>query len=511
VKRVIPSFLSDQMSSQSEEINIWVPATVVALAVSLLGSCLWFCICFFCKRRFRTIWDPFFPSHQSEEGLDRREVINSPNDFLINLPNQNDVEQRYLEVNRIIGVFMKSPIVMEELRSSGSVQPGGHSISIEEPTSSSNVNTIGPTHETTDMVGTHHDSEGRVSVAKGPVRSPDIVQPGGHSIINEELASSSNVNTIGPTRETIDMVGTDPDSEGRVSVAKGPVKSPDILQPGGHSSINEEPARSSNVNTIAPTHETMDKVGTHHDSEGRVSVAKGPVRSPDIVQPGGHSSVNEEVASSSNVNTIGPTHDKIIELPKTHHDSEGKVSLMDFTSQYVEDNITFENSNTFGHNVTIRSSKVSNLEHVDAAPSTQSYNKEASNSGSSRFTCNNPLEPDNSPYAHMDSTPSSSSSSSMFTATFYLPGSVPGSFVSHVKERLKNIANRPICQWKSSVVLQGWLPADPVVLAKAVKLLKDCVQVDKSCTLQLGTWGILYFKGTSFTSFTLTFILLHYL
>ena len=55
---------------------------------------------------------------------------------------------------------------------------------------------------------------------------------------------------------------------------------------------------------------------------------------------------------------------------------------MDFTSQYVEDNITFEISDTFGHDVTLRSFNIeSNLEHVDAAPSTQSYNEEASNFG----------------------------------------------------------------------------------------------------------------------------------
>ena len=78
-------------------------------------------------------------------------------------------------------------------------------------------------------------------------------------------------------------------------------------------------------------------------------------------------------------------------------------------------------------------------------------------------------------------------------------GSVPRSFVSHVKEQCHNLAYRKIHQWKSSVVLQGPLSTHPVLLAKAVKLLEDCVEVDKSCILQLGTWGILYFKGTSFT------------
>ena len=231
----------------------------------------------------------------------------------------------------------------------------------------------------------------------------------------------------------------------------------------------------------------------------RSPIVNGLVRSSDILQPGGHNSINEEPASSPNVNTIGPTHDEIIDILETHHDTEGRVPLMDSTSQYVEDNITFENSDTFGHDAPIRSFNIeSNVEHVDAAPSTRSYDEEASNSGSSGFTFNNPLEPDNFPYARMDSTPSSSSSSSMFTGTFYLPGSVPRSFVSHVKEQFHNLAHRKIKQWKSSVVLQGPLSTHPVVLAKAVKLLKDCVEVDKSCTLQLGTWGILYFKGTSF-------------
>jgi len=221
----------------------------------------------------------------------------------------------------------------------------------------------------------------------------------------------------------------------------------------------------------------------------------GLVRSSNILQPGGHSSINEEPASSSNLNTIRPTHDEIIDILETHHDNEGRVSLMDSTSQYVEDNITFENSDTFGHDASIRSFSIEpNVEHVDAVPSTRSYNEEASTSGSSGFTFNNSLEPDNFPYARMDSTPSLSSSNSMFTATFYLPGSVPRSFVSHVKEQFHNLAHRKIQQWKSSVVLQGPLSTHPVVLAKAVKLLKDCVEVNKSCTLQLGTWGILYLK-----------------
>jgi hypothetical protein len=233
----------------------------------------------------------------------------------------------------------------------------------------------------------------------------------------------------------------------------------------------------------------------------RPFIMNGQVRSLGIDQPEGHSSPNEEPASSSNVNTIRPTHDEIIDILETHHDTDGRVSLMNSTSQYVEDNITLENSDTFGHDASIRSFNIEpNVEHVDAEPSTQSYNEEASNSGSSGFTFNNPLEPDNFPYARMDSTPSSSSSSSMFTATFYLPGSVPKSFVSQVKERFHKYADHKIQQWKSSVVLQGPLSTHPVVLAKAVKLLEDCVEVDKLCTLQLGTWGILYFKGTSFTT-----------
>ena len=328
------------MSSPSEKINVWVPAVVVALAVTLLGSCLWD----LCRRRFWTFWARFFPCITREVGLDQ--VINLPNNIVSNLPNRNVVEQGDLEVNQNLEESMRSPIVIEELRSSGSVEPGGHNIS------------------------------------------------------------------------------------------------------------NEEPASSSNVNAICPTHETIDMVGTHHDTEGRVSVSKGPVKSPDIVQPGGQSSINEEPTSSSNVNTIGPTQDRIIEISETHHDSEGRVSLMDSTSQHVGDNIT----------------------------------------------C-----------AHMDSTPSSNSSSSVFMATLYLAGSLPTSIVNEVKEKLQNIAGHPIWQWRSSVVLQGRLSTDPVVLAKVVKLLKYCVGVDKSCTLQLGTWGILYFKGTSFTNFTLKFILLHYL
>ena len=242
----------------------------------------------------------------------------------------------------------------------------------------------------------------------------------------------------------------------------------------------------------------------------RSPIVNGLVRSSDIVQPGGQSSINDEPASSSNANTIGPTHDEIIDVLETHHDSEERVSLMDSTSQHVEDNITFENSDTFGHDTPIRSFNIeSNLEHVDATPSTWGYNEAASNSGSSGVTFNNPLEPDNFPYAHMDSIPSSNSSSSVFMGTFYLPGSVPNSFVRRVRERFHNLACRRIQQWRSSVVLQGPLSTHPVVLAKAVKLLKDCVEVDKSCTLQLGTWGILYFKGASFTNFTLTCILLY--
>jgi hypothetical protein len=336
------------MSSHSDIINTWVPATVVGLFVSLLGACIWACIWDLCRRRYWTFWARFFPWILREVRLDQE--INLPYNIVSNLPNRNVVEQGDLEVNQNLEESMRSPIVIEELRSSDSVQPRGHSIS------------------------------------------------------NEQSASSSNVNTIGPTHETIDMVRT------------------------------------------------------HHDTEERVSVAKRPIRSPDIVQPGGHSSIIEEPASSSNVNTIRPAHHEIIHLSDTHHDSEGRVSLMDFTSQYVGDNIAYVDS-----------------------------------------------------YAHMDSTPSSNSSSSVFMATLYLAGSLPMSFVSQVKERLENIANRPIWQWKSSVVLQGRLSTDPVVLAKAVKLLNDCVQVDKSCTLQLGTWGILYFKGTSFTNFTLTFILVHFL
>ena len=236
------------------------------------------------------------------------------------------------------------------------------------------------------------------------------------------------------------------------------------------------------------------------------------VRSSDTAQPGAHGSINEEPASSSNVNTIGPTHDEIIDILETHHDSEERVSLMDSTSQYVENNITFENSDTIGHGAPIRSFNIeSNLEHNDATPATRSYNEEASTSGSSGFAFNNPLEPDNFPYARMDSTPSSNSSRSMFMATFYLPDRVPKPFVSQIKEQLHHLARRKIQQWKSSVVLQGLLSTHPVVLAKAVKLLKACVEVDKSCTLQLGTWGILYFKGTSFTkTFILTFIIVLY-
>jgi hypothetical protein len=65
---------------------------------------------------------------------------------------------------------------------------------------------------------------------------------------------------------------------------------------------------------------------------------------------------------------------------------------MDSISKYEEGNITFENSDIFGHDVSIKSFNIeSNLEHVDAAPSTRSYNEKASNSGSSGFTCNNPL------------------------------------------------------------------------------------------------------------------------
>ena len=390
------------MSSPNELINIWVPATVVALAISILAAYIWNCIWDLCRRRFWTFWARFFPCITREVRLDQ-DILNLLNNIVSNLPNRNVVEQGYLEVNQNIEESMRSPIVIEELRSSGSVEPG-HNIS------------------------------------------------------------------------------------------------------------NEEPASSSKVNTICPTHETIEMVGTHHDTEGRVSVSEGLVKSPDIVQPGGQSSINEEPASSSNVNTIGPTQDEIIEISETHHDIEGRVSLMDSTSQYVEDNIIFENSNTFGHDVTLRSCNIeSNLEHLDTAPSTQSYNEEASTSGSSGFTSNNPSEPDNFPCAHMDSTPSSNSSSSVFMATLYLAGSLSMSSVSYVKEQLQNLADHPIWQWKSSVVLQGRLSTDPVVLAKAVKLLKDCVKVDKSCTLQLGTWGILYFKGTSFTNFTLTFKVLYYL
>ena len=242
----------------------------------------------------------------------------------------------------------------------------------------------------------------------------------------------------------------------------------------------------------------------------RSLIMNGLVRPSDIVQPGGHNRLNEEPARSSNVNTIGPTHDEIIDILETHHDSQERVSLMESTSQHVEDNITFENSDTVVHDIPIRSSDIeSNSEYVDATPSTRGYyNEEASNSGSSRVTFNNPLEPDNFPNAHMDSTLSSNSSSSTFSATLYLPGNVLKPFVGRIKEEFHNFACGKIRQWKSSVVLQALLSTHPVVLAKAVKLLKDCVEVDKSCTLQLGTWGILYFKGTSFTNFILTCILL---
>ena len=229
-------------------------------------------------------------------------------------------------------------------------------------------------------------------------------------------------------------------------------------------------------------------------------IMSGQVISSGIDQPGGHSSLNEEPASSSDVNTIGPTHDVIIDISENQHDSEERVSLMDSTSEYVEDNITFENSDTFGRDAPIRSFNIeSNLEHVDATPSARSYNEEGLNYGSSGITFNIPLEPDNFPSAHMDSTPSSSSSSSMFTATLYLPSSVPNSMVRNAKKKLQSFAHRQIRQWKSSVVLQVALSTHSVVLAKIVKLLKDCVEVDKSCTLQLGTWGILYFKGATFT------------
>ena len=327
------------MSSKTEEINIWVPAFVFLVLGSIV-SCIWGCSWDLCRRRFWIFWARFFPWIPREVGLDQD--INLPNNIVSNLPNRNVVEQGYLEVLQNLEESMRSPIVTEELRSSGFDQPGGHTI------------------------------------------------------------------------------------------------------------------------------------------------------------------LNEESASFSNVNTLGPTHDAIIEIH--NYDSEGRESLMDSTSQYVEDNITFENSDTlFGHDeITIRSSNIeSNLEHVDAAaPSTRSYNnEEVSNSGSPGFTCNNPLEPDYFPSAHMDSTPnSSSSSSSMFTATLYLPSSFSNSTLRHVKEKLHNIAHRKIRQWKSSVVLQVALSTHPVVLAKTVKLLKDCMEVNKSCTLQLGIWGILYFKGTSFTT-----------
>jgi len=388
VKRVISTILNDQMSSNTATINAWVPAFVVFV----LG-CIWKYRC-----KIWTFCGRFCPCILGDQDT------NLSNNIASNLPNRNDVEQGDREVNENLEESMRSPIVSQVLRSLVSVQPGGHNISNEEPASSSNVNTIGPTHDTKDMVGTHHDTEGRVFVVKGPIRSPYIVQPGGHS------------------------------------------------------------------------------------------------------------SINEEPASSSHVNTLGPTHDVIIESSESHHDTKGRVSLMGSTSQYVEDNIAFGNSDTFSHDVTIRSFNIeSNLEHVDAAPSTRSYNEEASTSGSSGFTCDIPLEPDNSPCAHMDSNPSSNSSSSVFMATLYLAGSVSESSVSYIKEKFQNLANSPIWQWKSSVVLQGRLSTDPVVLAKAVKLLRYCVGFDKSCTLQLGTWGILYFKGTSFTNFTLTFKLLHYL
>ena len=388
------------MSSTGEKINIWVPAVVVGLLISLLGACIYD----LCRRTFWTFWAQFFPCIRRAVGLDQD--LNLPNNNVLNPPNRNSVEQEDLVVNRNLAESMRSPIVNELLRSSDTVQLGGHSISNDKPASISNGNTIGPTHETIDMEGTHHDTEGRVSVVKGPVKPPDVIQPGGHS------------------------------------------------------------------------------------------------------------SINEEPASSSNVNTKGPTQDEIIQISKNNHDSEERVSLMDSTSQYVEDNIASENSDTFGHDATIRSINIkSNLEHVDGPPSTwRCHNKEASNSRSSEFTCNNPLELDNFPYAHnMDSTPSSNSSSSMFVATLHLAECDSLPFVSNVKEQLHNLAHREIQQWKSSVILQVPLSTDPVVLAKAVKLLKYCVEVDKSCTLQLGTWGILYFKGTSFTNFILTFLVLYYL
>ena len=264
-----------------------------------------------------------------------------------------------------------------------------------------------------------------------------------------------------------------------------------------------------NRNTVEQEHREVNQDLTE---SMRSPTLNGLVRSSDTAQPGAHGSINEELASSSNVNFIGPTHDEIIDISETHHDSEERVSLMDSRSQYVEINITSANSDTFGHDAPIRSLNIeSNLEHDDATRSTRSCNEEASASGSSGFASNNPLGPDNFHYARMDSTPSSNSSRSMFMATYYLPGQVPTPFVSHVKEQLHNLARRKIRQWKSSVVLQGLLSTHPVVLAKAVKLLKECVEVDKSCTLQLGTWGLLYFKGTSFTkTFTLTFIIVLY-
>ena len=340
-----------------------MPAVVVGLLISLLGACIYD----LCKRTFWTFWAQFFPCIRGAVGLDQD--LSLPNNSVLNPPNRNSVEQEDLVVNRNLAESMRSPIVNELLRSSGTVQRGGHSIS------------------------------------------------------------------------------------------------------------NDEPASSSNGITISSTHETIDMEGTHHDTEGRVPVVRGPVRPPDTIQPVGNSSINEEPASS--------------------------------TSQYVEDNIPSENSDTFGHDATIIES---NFEHVDGAPSTRRYhNEEASNSRSYEFTYNNPLELDNFFYAQMDSTPSSNSSSSMVVVSLHLAESNFQPFVSDVQEQLHNLAHREIRQFKSSVVLQVALSTDPVVLAKAVELLKYCVEIDKSCTLQLGTWGILYFKGTSFTNFTLTFIVLYYL